>query len=103
MSMPVCRRLREELARFADLGTSPPQEAAGRHERFAFRLSREGESLELRFDHGVDGRVTEKSLDSGEAREHESYRALLASETIRRLAQVGGRTGRESSENSARY
>ena len=82
-------QVREELAHFADLGTSPPQEA-GNDERFAFRLSREGERLELRFDDGVDGRVTEKSLDSGEAREHESYRALLASERFGDLRRWAG-------------
>ena len=82
-------QIREELARFADLGTSPPQEA-GDDERFTFRLSREGESLELRFDDGVDGRVAEKSLDCSELRVHESYRALLASERFGDLRRWAG-------------
>ena len=73
------QQLREELARFADLGTSPPQQIET-DERFAFRLSREGERLELRFDGGIGGRVMERPLDGGEPRVHESYRALLASE-----------------------
>ena len=73
------KQLREELARFADLGTSPPREY-GNDKRFAFRLSREGERLEVRFDGGADGKVSVKALDSGEVRVHESYRALLASE-----------------------
>ena len=77
--MAGMQQLREELARFADLGTSPPKEV-GDEERFAFRLTREGERIELRFDHGADGKVSEKSLESGERREHESYRSLLASE-----------------------
>ena len=83
------QQLREELARFADLGTTPPQEV-GDDKRFAFRLSREGEGLELRFDGGVDGRVAEKSLDSGELRVHESYRALLASERFGDLRRWAG-------------
>lgn len=82
-------QLREELARFADLGTAPPREV-GDEKRFVFRLSREGEGLELRFDNGIDGRVTEKSLDSGELRVHESYRALLASEKFGDLRRWAG-------------
>lgn len=82
-------QLREELARFADLGTSPPQEV-GDDERFAFRLTREGERLELRFDDGVDGRVAERSLDGGELRLHKSYRALLASERFGDLRRWAG-------------
>ena len=73
------RQLRRELALFADLGTAPPAEARD-EEHPVFRLSREGRRLELRFDGGVQGRVIERSLDDGESREHESYRALLASE-----------------------
>ena len=83
------QQLREELARFSDLGTSPPKEV-GDDERFAFRLSREGEGLELRFEGGVEGRVMEKSLDSGELRVHESYRALLASERFGDLRRWAG-------------
>ena len=83
------RQLREELARFADLGTAPPREA-GNEKRFVFRLSREGERLEIRFDGGVEGRVMEKSLDSGELRVHESYRALLASEKFGDLRRWAG-------------
>ena len=82
-------QIREELARFADLGTSPPQET-GDNQRFVFRLSREGERLELRFDGGAGGRVMEKSLDSGELRVHESYRALLASEKFGDLRRWTG-------------
>ena len=73
------QQLREELALFADLGTTPPQEA-GDDEHPVFRLTREGQRLELRFDAGVRGKVVERALDSGVSREHESYRALLASE-----------------------
>ncbi len=83
------QQLREELARFADLGTSPPKEV-GDDERFAFRLTREGESIELRFDRGVDGSVAERSLDGGELRVHESYRALLASERFGDLRRWAG-------------
>ena len=83
------QQLREELARFADLGTSPPREV-GDDERFAFRMTREGERMELRFDRGVAGRIAEKSLESGEIREHESYRALLASERFGDLRRWGG-------------
>lgn len=73
------QQLRRELALFADLGTTPPEEARDK-EHPVFRLSREGQRLELRFDGGVQGKVIERSLDGEESREHESYRALLASE-----------------------
>ena len=82
-------QLREELARFADLGTAPPREI-GNEEHVVFRLSREGEELELRFDDGVEGRVVEKSLDRREQRVHESYRALLASEKFGDLRRWAG-------------
>ena len=83
------QQLRRELALFADLGTLPPAEARD-EERPVFRMSREGRRLELRFDGGVQGRVVERSLDGGESRQHESYRALLASENFGDLRKWAG-------------
>ena len=82
-------QLRRELALFADLGTTPPEETRDK-EHPVFRLSREGQRLELRFDGGVQGKVIERSLDGGESREHESYRALLASEKFGDLRRWAG-------------
>ena len=83
------QQLCRELALFADLGTTPPEEARDK-EQPVFRLSREGQRLELRFDGGVQGKVIERSLDGGESREHESYRALLASEKFGDLRRWAG-------------
>lgn len=83
------QQLHRELALFADLGTTPPAETRD-EEQPVFRLSREGRRLELRFNGGVQGKVIEKSLDDGESREHESYRALLASEKFGDLRKWAG-------------
>ena len=83
------RQLHRELALFADLGTTPPAPARD-EEQPVFRLSREGQRLELRFNGGVQGKVIERSLDDGDSREHESYKALLASEKFGDLRKWAG-------------
>ena len=77
-------RLSEELATFADLGTDPPHPQV-QGSRTVLTIFREGEELELQFDHHGSGRVYEKSLDSHKTRTHASYRALLASDRFGNL------------------
>ena len=77
--------LQRDLALFADLGTGPPQIMPPHNGRFAVRMFRGGEELQIEFhDNGI-GKVVEHSLDGGETRTHASYRALLASEKFGNL------------------
>ena len=75
----------EELSPFADLGTDPPHSF---HDgsRSKIRMVRNGEELELLFQKNHD-RVTERSLETGQTRNHISYRALLASDDFGNLRQ----------------
>ena len=77
-------RFLDELALFADLGTDPPR-LTGDGDRFAIRLCRGGEEMELEFGAADAGRIVERTLDSGERRAHASYAALLASEKFGNL------------------
>ena len=79
-------RFLDELALFADLGADPPR-LTGDGDRFAIRLWRGGEEVELLFGDAA-GRIVERTigtLDSGERRTHASYAALLASEKFGNL------------------
>ena len=76
----------DELATFADLGTTPPQ-PHDLGDSFTLRLFRDGEHLELEFHEDLTGKVTERSLETGKTRTHASYRALLASERFGHLRQ----------------
>ena len=76
-------RFLDELALFADLGADPPR-LTGDGGRFAIRLWRGGEEVELEFGDAA-GRIVERTLDSGERRTHASYAALLASEKFGNL------------------
>ena len=78
-------RILEELAPFADLGTDRPQAASNEH-RIMIRMIRHGEEIELHFDK-ITGKVTERSLDDGQARTYVSYRSLLASDRFGNLRQ----------------
>ena len=81
--------IKRDLATFADLGTDP-SEARFLGDLVVVRLYRDGEDLELRFHDNGTGKVIERSVDTGESRQHASYRALLASEkfgNLRRWAQ----------------
>ena len=77
-------RFLDELALFADLGTDPPR-LTGDGDRFAIRLCRGGEEMELEFGAADTGRIVERTLDRGERRTHASYAALLASEKFGNL------------------
>ncbi len=82
-------RFLDELALFADLGADPPR-LTGDGDRFAIRLWRGGEEVELEFGAADAGRIVERTigtLDSGErrTRTHASYAALLASEKFGNL------------------
>ena len=77
--------LLHDLAVFADLGTGPPQMMPACNHRSIVRMFRRGEQLELEF-HG-NGKVVERSPDSGDVRTHASYKALLASEKFANLRQ----------------
>ena len=75
----------EELSPFADLGTDPPRSFHdGSHSKI--RMVRNGEELELLFQKNHD-RITERSLETGQKRNHISYRALLASDDFGNLRQ----------------
>ena len=79
-------RFLDELALFADLGADPPRLTRD-GDRFAIRLWRGGEEVELLFGDAA-GRIVERTigtLDSGERRTHASYAALLASEKFGNL------------------
>ena len=75
----------EELSPFADLGTDPPR-AFQDGSRWKIRMVRNGDELELLFQKDHD-RVTERSLEAGQTRNHISYRALLASDDFGNLRQ----------------
>lgn len=75
----------EELSPFADLGTDPPR-AFPDGSRCTIRMVRNGEEFELLFQKNHD-RITERSLETGQTRNHISYRALLASEGFGNLRQ----------------
>lgn len=75
----------EELSPFADLGTDPPSYFRDGN-RSKIRMVRNGEELELLFQKNHDP-VTERSLETGQTRNHISYRALLASEGFGNLRQ----------------
>ena len=79
----IPERFLDELALFADLGADPPR-LTGDGDRFAIRLWRGGEEVELEFGDAA-GRIVERTLDSGERRTHASYAALLASEKFGNL------------------
>lgn len=75
----------EELSPFADLGTDPPRSFHdGSHSKIS--MVRNGEELELLFQKNND-RITERSLETGQTRNHISYRALLASDSFGNLRQ----------------
>lgn len=76
-------RFLDELALFADLGADPPR-LTGDGDRFAIRLWRGGEEVELEFGDAA-GRIVERTINSGERRTHASYAALLASEKFGNL------------------
>ena len=76
-------RFLDELALFADLGTDPPRLTPD-GDRFAIRLCRGGEEMELEFGDAA-GRIVERTIDSKERRTHASYAALLASEKFGNL------------------
>lgn len=78
----------EELSPFADLGTDPPR-AFQDGSRWKIRMVRNGEELELLFQNNHD-RITERSLETGQTRNHISYRALLASDDFGNLRQWQG-------------
>lgn len=75
----------EELSPFADLGTDPPSYFRDGN-RSKIRMVRNGEELELLFQKNHD-RITERSLETGQTRNHISYRALLASDDFGNLRQ----------------
>lgn len=75
----------EELSPFADLGTDPPGYFRD-GSRSKIRMVRNGEELELLFQKDHD-QITERSLETGQTRNHISYRALLASEGFGNLRQ----------------
>ena len=77
--------LLNDLAFFADLGTGPPQMMPACNHRSIVRMFRGGEPLELEFR--GNGKIIERSPDSGEVRTHASYKALLASEKFANLRQ----------------
>lgn len=78
-------RFLDELALFADLGADPPRLTPG-GDRFAIRLWRGGEEVEIEFGDAA-GRIVERTIDNGERRPrtHASYAALLASEKFGNL------------------
>ena len=76
-------RFLDELALFADLGADPPRLTPD-GDRFAIRLCRGGEEMELEFGDAA-GRIVERTIDSKERRTHASYAALLASEKFGNL------------------
>ena len=78
-------RILEELTLFADLGTDRLQ-AASSENRLLIRMIRDGGQLEIQFDTNT-GKVTERSVDSGQIRTYASYRSLLASERFGNLRQ----------------
>ena len=81
---PPLSLLVEELATFADLGTTPPQ-PHDLGDSFSLRMFREGEELELEFHEYPMGKVSERVLETGRTRSHASYRALLASDRFGNL------------------
>lgn len=89
--------LARDLATFADLGTDPPEPVVLK-DVLVFRMFREGEQIELRFDDQGAGKVIERSLEDGIDRKHASYRALLATErfgNLRRWADNQRKSFRE--------
>ena len=60
--------------------------AASNEHRIMIRMIRHGEEIKLYFDK-ITGKVTERSLDEGQARTYASYRSLLASDRFGNLRQ----------------
>ena len=76
-----------DLAAFADLGTDLAEPAV-LGDALVFRMFRDGQEIELRFQNGDAGKIIERSLETDAPdRTHASYRALLASPCFGNLGQ----------------
>ena len=82
--IPDVSQVLEDLSLFSDLGTDPPR-CYQQDGRLKVRMVRNGEEIELSFRN--NNGISERSLETGQTRNHVSYRALLASEGFGNLRQ----------------